>query len=101
MSDISHEKNEIVEILKRLKHEAFIHYKAKLTGIFGSYGRNKANENSDVDILVEFQKGATLLELSGLANFLEDKLQCKVDIVSQRAIREEIKSYIYKDMVYL
>jgi len=51
--------------------------------------------------LVEFQKNATLLDLTGLANFIEEKLQHKVDIVSQNAVREEIKPYIYNEILYL
>jgi len=49
--------------------------------------------------LVEFFKGASLFDLSGLGDFLEQKLQCKVDVVSQRAVREEIKSSVYEDLV--
>lgn len=94
-------KNQIFEILESLKNEVCKQYKAELKGFFGSYARDKARKDSDIDILVEFQKGATLLDLGGLGNFLEEKLQYKVDVVSQRAVREELKSYIYRDMVYL
>lgn len=56
-------------------------------------------KNSDLDVLVEFLEGATLFDLAGLGNFLEEKLGCKVDVVSQRALREEIKPYVYKDLI--
>jgi hypothetical protein len=49
-------------------------------------------------VLVEFLEGATLFDLAGLGDFLEEKLCCKVDIVSQRAIRKEIEPYIYGDL---
>lgn len=93
--------DQIIASLNSLKDETLSRYKAELKGIFGSYARGEATSDSDIDILVEFLTGATLLDLTGLGNYLEDQLQCKVDIVSQRAVRKELEPYIYKDMVYL
>jgi uncharacterized protein len=94
-------QGQILQTLQRLKHEVHTRYKAELKGIFGSYARGDAGDDSDIDILVEFRKGATLLDLTGLGNFLEGKLGRKVDVVSQRAVREELSLSIYRDMVYL
>ena len=94
-------KEEILETLASLKEEARREYKAELKGIFGSYARDEEKEDSDVDVLVEFLEKATLFDLVGLGLFLEEKLRCKVDVVSQRAIRKEIEPYIFSDMVYL
>ena len=94
-------KQQIIEILHNLKKEISESYKADIKGIFGSYAREEQNQNSDIDILVEFHKGATLLDLVGLSNFLEERLQTKVDVVSQRAVRKEIEDDIYKDIVYV
>jgi uncharacterized protein len=94
-------QNQLIETIIGMKDEAYKKYKATLKGIFGSYARGEAKEDSDIDILVEFQNNATLLDLTGLANFIEEKLQHKVDIVSQNAVREEIKPYIYNEILYL
>lgn len=94
-------QDQILLTLERLKHEVHIRYKAELKGVFGSCARGDAGEHSDIDILVEFRKGATLLDLTGLGNFLEGKLGRRVDVVSQRAVREELSLSIYRDMVYL
>ncbi len=94
-------KEAILETLKSLKDEAQQIYKAELKGIFGSYARGEEKEDSDIDVLVEFLENATLFELVGLGDFLEEKLNCKIDIVSQRAIREEIRPYIYRNLMYL
>ena len=91
--------DQIIASLESLKDEARRRYKVELKGIFGSYARGEATADSDIDILVEFLTGATLLDLTGLGNYLEGKLQCKVDIVSQRALRKELEPNIYKDMV--
>lgn len=94
-------KNKILKTLESLKPEVRRKYKAELKGIFGSYSRGEEKKNSDLDVLVEFLDGATLFDLAGLGNFLEKKLGCKVDVVSQRALREEIKPYVYEDLIAL
>ncbi|QTA81137.1 Nucleotidyltransferase domain-containing protein [Desulfonema limicola] len=95
------QQKQIINVLMNLKEDADKQYKATLKGIFGSYARGEAKEDSDIDILVEFRKNATLLDLAGLGNFLEEKLQHKVDLVSQNAVREEIKPYLYSEIIYL
>jgi predicted nucleotidyltransferase len=94
-------REEILKILKSLKEEVRERYKVEIEGIFGSYARGEEKEISDIDILVDFQKGANLFDLVGLANFLEEKLKCKVDVVSKRALREEIKPYVLEDLIQL
>jgi uncharacterized protein len=76
-------------------------YKADLKGIFGSYAREdaKADSDIDIDILVEFQEDATLFDLCGMGDFLEEKLHHKVDVVCQSAIREEIRPYILSKVI--
>lgn len=93
------DKEEIIEILRRLAERIENDYKAEIIGLFGSYSRGEQSEDSDVDVLVRFGEGATLLDFMGLANFLEDELNLKVDIVSERAIREELKDQILKEVV--
>jgi predicted nucleotidyltransferase len=93
--------NHIVEILSNLKNEVRQQYKADLKGIFGSYARGDAKKDSDIDILAEFQEGATLFDLCGMGDFLEEKLQHKVDVICESTIREEIRPYIYNDLVLL
>ena len=92
-------KDEILKTLESVKDLVRHKYRADLKGFFGSYSRGEEKENSDVDILVEFFEGATLFDLSGLGDFLEQELECKVDIVSQRALREEMKANVYEELV--
>ncbi len=92
---------EVKEILKGYKDEIRERYKAEILGVFGSYARGEQNEKSDVDILVRFHKGATLFDLVELGDFLEEKLGINVDIVSENAVREELRDRIEKDLVAL
>jgi predicted nucleotidyltransferase len=50
--------------------------------VFGSVARGEDSPDSDYDFLVEFQKGSTLIDLSGLMIELEDFLKTPVDVVS-------------------
>ena len=64
-------------------------YKAEITGIFGSYTRSDFHADSDLDLLINFDDSAELTDFVGLQQFLEDRLECKIDIVSRRSHREE------------
>ncbi|RKX36479.1 MAG: nucleotidyltransferase [Thermotogae bacterium] len=89
----------ILAILRQLQDEIRQKYRAEIVGVFGSYARDEARQHSDVDILVRFLEGASLFDLVGLAEFLEENLGIKVDIVSERAIRSELQERILSEVV--
>ena len=91
--------DEIRKILRKNEDIIARDFKAEIVGIFGSYARGEQRKESDVDIVVRFKEGASLLDLVGLADFLEEKLGIKVDVVSERAIRPELKDHILKELV--
>ena len=64
-------------------------YKAEIKGIFGSYIRSDFHADSDLDLLVDFDDGAELMDHVNLQRFLEDRLECKIDVVSRRSRRQE------------
>ncbi len=68
-------------------------------GIFGSFAREENTPDSDLDILVKFKNGITLLQLIKLENELSEKLNVKVDLVTEGAITNNtIKKSIQKDL---
>ena len=91
----------IIRTLESLKDTIKEKYKAEIVGIFGSYLRGEQKDSSDLDVLVRFLEGATLFNLAGLANFLEEKLAVRVDIVPIDTVREEIRENVLKEAVYL
>ena len=93
------ELTQIKATLQELGHEVRRDYKAEIVGLFGSYVRGQQKKESDLDILVRFYEGATLFDLVGLGDFLEEKLSLRVDIVSERAIKPELKERILKEVV--
>ena len=90
---------QIQNILASSKPELRKRYKVRELSIFGSYSRGQQKKKSDVDILVRFNPNASLFDFVGLGNYLEEKLKLKVDVVSERGIRPELKSSIVKDVV--
>lgn len=75
-------------------------YPIKSIGVFGSVARGDNNENSDVDILVEFNKPIGI-EFIDLANELESILHQKVDLISKTGIKPKYFKIIEKDLHYV
>lgn len=95
------ESEKILKTLEELKEGIFVKYKVKKIGLFGSYSREEQRKSSDIDILIDFRDDADLIDLVGLALFLEEKLKRRVDIVPETALREELKAPILKEAVYV
>ena len=76
-------------------------FKAEIKGIFGSYARGDFHADSYLDLLMDFDEGANLFDLVGLQHFLEEKLGCKVELVSRRSLHEELRTSILNEMIYV
>ena len=63
--------DEIKNTISEAKEELRRNYKAEVKGIFGSYARGDAD--SDLDLLVDFDAGASLFDLVGVQLYFEDK----------------------------
>ena len=69
--------------------------------VFGSIARGDQRPDSDVDFVVDFEPGRSLLDLTGLWLDLEQTLGCKVDVVSSRGLRPRIASEVLRDAIAL
>lgn len=68
-------------------------------GIFGSYARDENRPDSDLDILIDIKKPISLFDLVKIQQDLSDLVGIKVDLVTERSIRnEKLKKYIEKDL---
>ena len=73
----------------------------KRCGVFGSFIRNESHEQSDVDILVEFEPDQkTFDNFMQLAFFLEDLLGRRVDLVTTESLSPYIGLHILREVVY-
>jgi len=70
-------------------------------GVFGSFVRGEANEDSDVDIIVTFSAPIGLLKFLSLEEYIEGLLGLKVDLVSKDALKPRIGARILKEVVYV
>lgn len=67
--------------------------------VFGSVARGEEDPTSDIDFLVEFEKGRTLLDLSGLRLDLADLLECAVDVSTPGSLHPEIRDRVLTERV--
>lgn len=75
-------------------------YGAYNVRVFGSVARGEASPESDIDFVVQFQDWASLYELSGLRQDLQDLLGWKIDLVSEHSrMKERLKTYILRDAI--
>ena len=94
-------KNEIIKILK--EEEKFIQNEFGVIsiGLFGSYAKQTEHINSDVDLLVEF-KEPSYSYLMGLYQFLESKINSKIEIVRKGPhLSKRFLDTIKKDLIYV
>lgn len=70
-------------------------------GIFGSIARNESNIDSDIDILVEFDKIPGLFAFIELENYLTVLLGRKADLVTKNALKPIVKKEVMKDIEYV
>ena len=65
--------------------------------LFGSVVHDQASPDSDIDVLVTFDGPATSDRYFGVLFYLEDLLGCEVDLVTNKALRKELRPYIERE----
>jgi hypothetical protein len=92
----------ILNILKINEKRIRSDFRVKEIAIFGSIVKGKQKKKSDIDILIDFEKGYKIFDnYMELKFFLEEILGTKVDLVIKTAIRDEIKDYILSEAIYV
>lgn len=89
-------ENRLVELKPMLYRDFFV----RKIGYFGSFARNEQTEESDIDILVEFEKPLGW-EFFDLQDLLEKELHRKVDLVSTKAVKKQLKDIIFSQVKYV
>ena len=92
-------RKEIERIIKQNKPLLQEKYKVKEIGIFGSYAKGLGTKESDIDILVAFNEPIGL-EFIELKEYLEFILGKKVDLVTEGALKPQIKEKILSEVLY-
>jgi len=93
-------RNEILEKLRELKPALNKDFSVKKIGLFGSFSDDTYSEDSDIDILVELEKPIGW-KFFTLEMFLENTFGRKIDLVTQNALKEQIKDSILRQVKYV
>jgi len=92
-------KQQVIQKLQAAKPLLAERYGVTRLALFGSTARDQARPDSDVDIVVGFDGPATSARYFGVQFYLEDELGCAVDLVTEKALRAELKPYIEREAV--
>ena len=76
-------------------------YGARQVRVFGSVARRQDDADSDIDFLVDMEPGRSLFDLGGLLVDLEKLLNAKVDVVTERGLKERIRDRVVNEAVLL
>lgn len=90
-----------LQLLAEHKKELARRYGVSHLALFGSVARDAARQGSDVDVLVSFDGPATSERYFGVQFYLEDLLGSPVDLVTEKALRPELRSFIEKEAVHV
>ncbi len=93
-------KEYILDFLKTHKQELQDNFALTKIGLFGSYAKNTANKNSDIDIVIESTKKDFFIR-DDLKEYLENHFKVRVDIGYVDSIRKYYKTKIEKDIIYV
>ena len=94
-------RTQALQLLALAKPELARRFGVVRLALFGSTARDAARSDSDVDILVAFDGPATSERYFGVQFHLEDLLGCPVDLVTDKALRAELRPSIEKEAVHV
>lgn len=94
-------RSRALELLAKSKSTLAMRYGVTDLALFGSTARDAAGVDSDIDILVAFNGPATSGRYFGVQFYLEDLFGCTVDLVTEKALRPELRPFIEKEAVHV
>jgi hypothetical protein len=94
-------KHTVIQKLTQIKPELIAKFGVKSLALFGSTARDTAKNDSDVDILISFEGPASSKKYFGVQFLLEDLLGCSVDLVTDKALRPELKAYVEREAIHV
>lgn len=90
----------VLALLTEHKAELARRFGVTRLALFGSVARGTARDDSDVDVLVAFGESTTTPEdYFGVQFYLEDLLGCPIDLVTEKALRPQLRPYVERDAI--
>ena len=92
-------RDEVLKILRA--HKLILSQRFGVThlALFGSVARDEVSDDSDIDILVRFDRPGTSKAYFGVQFYLEDLLGRPVDLVTEKALRAELRPYVEREAI--
>ncbi|MEO6626227.1 MAG: nucleotidyltransferase family protein [Burkholderiaceae bacterium] len=90
-------RDSVLQLLRAHKTALTEKFGVSRLALFGSVARDSATSRSDVDVLVSFDGPATSDRYFGVQFYLEDLLGCAVDLVTDKALRSELRPFVEKE----
>ena len=94
-------KEETLELLREHKPALVERFGVTSLALFGSTVRDQAEDGSDIDVLVRFDGPTTSRAYFGAQFYLEDLLGRPVDLVTDKALREELRPYVEREAIHV
>jgi len=94
-------KDEALKLLTEHKPELVRRFGITDLALFGSTVRDEARPDSDIDVLVNFDGQATSKRYFGVQFYLEDLMGSPVDLVTNKALRPQLRPYIEKELIHV
>lgn len=92
-------KQQALAILEQHRLEIIRQFAVRQLALFGSTARDEARDDSDIDVLVEFENPATFDRYVGLAAYLEKILGQNVDLVTVRGLKPRARQHVERDLI--
>lgn len=98
-----HTQKQILDFLSKNKKLLNKEFYVSRIGLFGSYARNEQTDNSDIDLIVDFEENTNnLYDIKiELERFFKDNLNVDVDICREKYIKPRYKNRIIKEAIYV
>jgi predicted nucleotidyltransferase len=93
------DRDRLIALLSEHKPVLAERFGVRTLRLFGSFARDTARDDSDVDVLVAFDQVPTPAQLFGAQFYLEDLLKRDVDLVTETALRPRLRPYVERDAV--
>jgi uncharacterized protein len=96
-------QTEILNFIRINLPELKSEYHLSTIGLFGSFARNEQNENSDIDILLEFEPGTQNIyeKKTRLKEFFRASFHRDVDLCREKYVKPYVKDYLQKEVIYV
>ena len=94
-------RDDILSLLRKHKATLARRYGVTDIALFGSVARNRTSEHSDIDLLVRFDGPATSKRYFGVQFYIEDLTGRPVDLVTDKALRAELRSAVEREAIHV